>query len=398
MPLDRVSAKSRDPLMRRGCCLGHRAKHGFRIVGRWRPFVVLPFLAAFLLPWSAAAQPLENLTDRPPKPFILEVQYDQTTDLVSIQARHATLDKVLQEISERTHLTIDLPKEGVLWEQVSVEMKGLSLEQALSKLLREFNSAFLYAPPADSPNRAAAPRLIKVILFSKKARRPLEVRTAKEETTTESKSGIDPKPAVSQGAELVRAVLEQNSLRTRGVVEALKEPGKEREREKATDDLLETLLDKLKNNDLRSYSDALGALKELAPEKVVRVLSHWLQVDDTQVRQVAAVGMGFLRDERAIEPLVSALTGTDPATRQAAANAIITIGGQKALDALFRTYVSGDNGVKRAVAVTIAADGDRNARETLATLMAAGHTFSGPPLNDGIAKETEHTNEKPGTK
>lgn len=88
------------------------------------------------------------------------------------------------------------------------------------------------------------------------------------------------------------------------MVEALKEPGNENEREKAAASLLETLLallDKLADDDVRSYSDALAALKELALERILGVLSNRLQADDRTTRLVAAAGLGFLKDERRVD-------------------------------------------------------------------------------------------------
>jgi hypothetical protein len=56
----------------------------------------------------------ENLSAPSTTPPMLEVVYDHETALVSILARQTPLDKVLQEISKRAHLTIDSPNPSVL--------------------------------------------------------------------------------------------------------------------------------------------------------------------------------------------------------------------------------------------------------------------------------------------
>jgi hypothetical protein len=281
------------------------------------------------------------------------------------------LQEVLQEISQIARVSIDAPKEVLLSEELSVEMKDLSVEQALRQLLQGFNSAFLYSPAVE-PHRGTTPlRLVKVILLSRKASRQ----------TVERQSGPDPQPAVDPGAALLRAVIDNNSLLAKALVEALREPGTEREREKAVEALLETLSDK----NFPSHYDAMAALHQLAPEKTLAALANLLQGDDQEMRVIAATGLGRMGDERAIHPLISALTGNDLLTRQVAADSLARVGGERATDALFQAYIAGDPGLKQAVAGAVAFHADEKSQTALAHVIAGGPVPAGMTPQDVIA-------------
>ena len=318
--------------------------------------VLLSVLAIALLPGLAAGETGTR------KSSMLQVQYDPVSDQLSIRADQTSLQEVLKEISQRARVSIDLPNEELLGEALSVEMKDLSVEQALKQLLQGFNSAFLYSPAVD-PQRGTAPlRLVKVILFSRK-------------------TGTDPGPAVGPGAALLRAVIDHNSLSAKTFVQALREPGTEREREKAVEALLETLSDK----NFPSHYDAVAALHQLAPGKAVAALANLLQGDDQEMRVIAATGLGQMGDERAIPPLVSALIGNDPLTRQVAADSLARIGGEGATDALSQAFLAGDPGLKQAVAGAVAFHADETSQTALAHVIAGGPVPAGMTPQDVIA-------------
>jgi len=310
--------------------------------------ILLSVLAVALLPGLAA----EETGTR--KSSMLQVQYDPVSDQLSIRADQTSLQEVLQEISQRARVSIDLPNEELLGEALSVEMKDLSVEQALKQLLQGFNSAFLYS--------RAPLRLVKVILFSRK-------------------TGTAPGPAVGPGAALLRAVIDHNSLLAKTFVQALREPGTEREREKAVEALLETLSDK----NFPSHYDAMAALHQLAPGKAVAALANLLQGDDQEMRVIAATGLGQMGDERAIPPLVSALIGNDPLTRQVAADSLARIGGEKATDALSQAFLAGDPGLKQAVAGAVAFHADETSQTALVHVIAGGPVPAGTTAQDVIA-------------
>jgi len=260
---------------------------------------------------------------------ILDVTYDPMKDLLSIHARQASLDKVLQEIAKKTQLSIDSMNKDLLREDISVEIKMLSLEQALKKLLKGFNTVMLFSSTIDTEGRIKVPHVVRVIVLSKQA-------------------NISPQF-------VQEAVKETESAKT-----------------------VETSLTILTGQDVRAYDGAIAALKDLSPEETVSALTHWLQRDDQQRRVAAATALGHLGDERAIGPLSAALTRDDPATRLVAATSMARIGGDMAVVSLLQAYRTGDTGIKYAVATAIAAYGDGNARKALANLADVSHFTPSP--------------------
>jgi hypothetical protein len=345
-----------------GCGNGRR---GYSSVCR-HAIRALPLLFACLLPGLSQSEPAppspalsggprlmpftlaQNSTGSSQRSRVLEVQYDPVSDQLSIRADRTPLREVLREISERARVSIRVPDEKLLSEELPIEMKNVPVEQALRQLFRGFDSVFLYSAAVD-PQRGTTPRrLDKVILFSRKAGGQI----------VERQFGTDPRPAVGPGAAPLAAAR----------VQALREPGAEREREKALEALLETVRDR----NSPSHYDAIAALHQLAPEKAVGALANLLQGDDGEMRVIAATGFGQIGDERAIYPLTTALTGNDPLARQVAANSLARIGGQRATDVLFQAYLGGDQRLKEAVAGAVAFHADEKSQEALAVVIARG--------------------------
>ena len=319
-----------------------------------------PLLVACLLPGLVQSEPFppttratpllvaQNVTGSSQKPSVLEVQYDPSTDRLSIRADRTPLRDVLREISQRSPVSVRAPDERLLGEELSVEVTNLPVEQALRRLFQGFDSVFFYSPAGEPHQGTRLSRVDKVILFSRKA----------GSQTAARQSGTDPRPAVSPGAELLQA--------TR--LRALREPGADRERGKALEALLATLSDK---NSSSQY-DAIAALHQLAPEKALGALANLLQGNDPEMRVIAATGLGQMGDERAIASLITALTANDSLTRQVAANSLARIGGQRATDALYHAYLGGDQKLKQAVAGAVAFNADEESQEALAPVIAGG--------------------------
>lgn len=314
------------------------------------------------------------------QPSILEVVYDPASDLVSIRARHSSLGNVLQELAKKAHLSIDWRNDELVTESVSADIEAFPLEQALRQLLREFNSAFVYSSAGDTQTETATPRLARVILLSKSVRTALEAH-AGTGARAETKSAMDLRPAVDRGAELIRALIENNSLLAKDIVESLKESGQEEQREKAVQALVESLGDR----DFRAYYGTLDALKELASEKAVEALTGFLQGGDQEMRVAALTGLGYLGDHRGIGPLSSALDTNDPRVRLVTASSLARIGGQQAMGILFQAYVAGHGHLKQAVAAAIAFHGDASSQQTLARLITGGQIPPGTTPRDVIA-------------
>ena len=338
-----------------------------------RLFLLLANLAlVFSLPLVCARLALaQNFTTPASKASSLDVRYDPNSDLLSVRADQRSLGEVLHEISRIAHVSIDAPDEALLSEKLSIEMKGLSMEQGLRQLLRGLNSAFVYSAAVDPQGGPSRSRLVKVILASGKASTP----------TLEHQPGIALRPAASPETALLRAVIDNDSLSAKALVQPLSEPGREREREQAVESLLETLTDK----NFPSHYDAITALDELAPEKARAALANLLQGDDQEMRVIAATGLGQVGNELAIPPLMSALNGDDPLTRQIAANSLARIGGERATDALFTAYLAGDPGVKQAVAGAVAFHADEKSQIVLANVIAGGPVPAGKTPQEVVA-------------
>ncbi len=299
------------------------------------------------------------------KSFVLKVVYDPATDVISVKSREAPLDAVLREISRRTHLTMSLPK-GVLDERISVEFNRLPLEHALKRLLEGANSTFIYDVAGDAPSDARRPRLVKVVVFSKKVTRAPE-KTLPREATTSGTTPSDRPDFLSDQGETLRALLRGGS-EAKEIVNALRQPAKDQERE----EIIEALLRRLDNGRFPSDDGVLAALKDLAPERATEALVNRLQTPDTRTRVLAAASLGRLAEQGAVEPLLSLLAEDDAATRQVAATSLALIGGERAMDSLLRDYVAGSNAMRYAIAVAIASHGDAESQTVLANLAAAG--------------------------
>src|SRR5215467_627145 len=155
-----------------GSTMRNTLKCGYGVV----PLTIM-FSWALVVPGMAG----ERLSAPATQPSTLEVAYDRTTGLLSIQARAIPLDAVLQELSKQVPFHIDTWHQALLNEPVSVELKHLSPEQALRALLRGFNTVLLSSAAIDQP--------IRIILLSR-----IDAST-------------DPAPA-KEGAQTVEALLE----------------------------------------------------------------------------------------------------------------------------------------------------------------------------------------------
>jgi HEAT repeats len=287
---------------------------------RWCGYGAVSLTLMFSWAMVVAGVAAERLPAPATNPSTLDVAYDPATGLISIQAHDTPLGTVLQALSQKVSFRIEALHKGLLDEQIAVEVRYLSLEQALRKLLERFNAIFLYSSAPD--------QLIRVILLSRKTPRP-------------SEAPIGPATA--------------------------------KEGEQAIEAFLETVQDK----DRLARADAIAALKGSAPEKAVAVLETWLQGKDQQVRVFAAEQLGEVGGDRAIEALSALLTGDDPRIRQAAAHSLARIGGEGVRQTLLAAYREGDKELKRDIARALQAvshEGDTAFnRDSTKALNAANH-------------------------
>lgn len=292
-----------------------------------------------------------------------EVDYDHPSNRLSIHAHQIPLDKILEEISKKSHLAIDAANEELLKERISTELKGLPLDQGVYKLFEDYNAAFFFSSPIEDA-KSGTPHLVKVFLLSKKARVHVEASGTKQDVAVRDKLVTESTPGAKNFEELLLAVHKHDLLRVTQIAKSLKEVGKEDAMEAAVSSLIENL----KAKDFQSYESTMAALKELAPGAAVSILANWLTEDNRQLQVSAASGLGQLGDKSGIDILISALNSADPSVRQAAASSLARIGGEKATNVLFQTYLAGDDSTKNAVAVAVLSHGNENLQTTLMNL------------------------------
>ena len=95
---------------------------------------------------------------------------------------------------------------------------------------------------------------------------------------------------------------------------------------------------------------ALSALVQSGNPGVIVLLRQMLQSPRQDLRQMAALGMGYLRESKAVEELAKLLEEKEPGTLQAAALALVAIGDKTSLEVIADSLLHGDDEVRRAAA------------------------------------------------
>lgn len=301
------------------------------------PRAVVMVFVALLVVGTSAPLAGENVASTSPQPF-LEIAYNGATDLVSIDARHAPLRLVLQELARKAHLVVEWQAPQLVSEQVSLELQDVHPEQALRYLLREFNFAFLYSPVSVMSDPPGA-RLVKVVVLSRKG-----------------KAGGVGVPAPEQPrAEEIRAA---------------------EEGERAIDVLVARLqgLERFEGGQFPDYRRAVDVLKGSAPERLVDPLVELLlQSADPTLRVYAASTLGEIADFKAVDSLAWTFRNdTYPLARQTAMHSLLRIGGESALEPVFDAFRHGDLALQRAIAIVVANQGNETTRRRLEQMMAEG--------------------------
>jgi hypothetical protein len=113
--------------------------------------------------------------------------------------------------------------------------------------------------------------------------------------------------------------------------------------------VVEGLVEALENPDARAFANAVDALSELDPERLVSVLEEQLEdgplsdeSDDSEFRSRAGVELGVVGGEDGVDFLIRAFDGTDPAVREAAANGLAQSGSDRASDFLLEAAEGSD--------------------------------------------------------
>ena len=203
---------------------------------------VIVLMTLVIFTGVATAQDPSAASDAPPS---LSVVYYPSADLVSIESHDTPLRRILNQISRPVFLTVHL-LEPIPNRLVSVQIDQLPLKDALRQLLGETGFTITYV----------------------------------------------------SGADVVSAVLRNQSEEVSQTAAALKQIGSDAERAWAVESLFVLATDQHSS----TRRAAVRALQILAPEHAVIPLIAMLDTDDTQMRLTAAAELAALGDERAVNP------------------------------------------------------------------------------------------------
>ena len=101
---------------------------------------------------------------------------------------------------------------------------------------------------------------------------------------------------------------------------------------------------------------AMAALLLSKDPGISQMCKRLLQHEEPDVRQVAILGLGALKDQKSITELGEMLYEADPGVHQAASLALVAIGTQAALEAVATAMLHGDENHQRACAEALAND------------------------------------------
>lgn len=337
-----------------------------------------------------------------------EVRYDREADRTTVRVQGATLRSVLLRLAERAGIEISLPDTASLDAQISIEFEGLSLAAAIERLLEGHDKAIFYAP-----GEGGGLRIARVIVAAADFAQTGEGPAAMARVD----SFAVPGPISQSSVDSIDALLSDDPERRRRALDAL-EDASEAERQEAARELIgavtagipvspdalgealdalgpelddlagsepgagqawqlsEQLLDALMNGKTAAYYASLDALTRLDPALAADTLSDL--VDDprvsSQVRGLAAQGLGIVGDESGVEPLARTFDGRAPTADDfvddSAANSLAALGGT---EALFNAFNSSDQDRRDRAAFAIAFHGDDTAKRVLLGLIERDH-------------------------
>lgn len=101
-------------------------------------------------------------------------------------------------------------------------------------------------------------------------------------------------------------------------------------------------------------AQALTAIALSADPSAAPLFRQLLEMQASELRALAALGCGAIRDPKAVETLVSLLRDHDATVVQAASLALVSIGAHRGLEALATTLQQGDENSRRAAAEALA--------------------------------------------
>jgi hypothetical protein len=208
---------------------------------------------------------------------------------VTVHAREASIDVIVQEIARRSGLTVSSPEP--LDERVTLDIERLPLSEALGRVLRD-GSFVLSVAHEPSPAAASPEASRKLWVLSTAA------DAAQRASATGSSFGQD-----------------RDSL--------------------STDEITGSVSLALSDSDANVRADAVSALGSARDDPEAAALAHAALSDaDPAVREEAAYALGEIGGEMSLRALAQALRDPQHDVKQTAIEALATIGGDQAAFAL----------------------------------------------------------------
>jgi HEAT repeat protein len=145
--------------------------------------------------------------------------------------------------------------------------------------------------------------------------------------------------------------------------------------------VMRQLAERLQNNEtpLALRARVLTAMVICSDPGVAVMLRNLVTSDEADVRQLAALGLGFLRDLRAIQDLIHLLDDRRPAVNRSAILALTAIGDKTSLEAVASLLLSGDDSKRKAVAQALT-----NQPEEGYPTLEEGSTLSDPAVRRAV--------------
>lgn len=127
---------------------------------------------------------------------------------------------------------------------------------------------------------------------------------------------------------------------------------------------VESLIQVLTDSDVDVLGDAVSALEKIGIASVEPLIQA-LKDRDSQIRKLAVVALGEIRDTRAVEPLIQVLSDDDSNVRGEAADALSKIRDTKAVEPLIRVLRDNDSNVRCKAALALGEIRDAKASKPL---------------------------------
>ena len=127
---------------------------------------------------------------------------------------------------------------------------------------------------------------------------------------------------------------------------------------------VESLIQVFTDSDVDVLGDAVSALEKIGIASVESLIKA-LKDRDSQIRKLAVVALGEIRDARAVEPLIQVLSDNDSNVRGEAADALSKISDTRAVEPLIHVLSDNDSNVRCKAALALGEIRDAKASKPL---------------------------------